>query len=542
VSAAERRFVPSPPFEQDPLRVDSDPDIRWTTANTGEQMPGVLSPLTITITAEPAEVGFRDAFGILGIVPRSEVRMPARRTDLQLGYFYGRCAANVKVIREFFDLTPGTSGAAYEEQMFGGDGLGESTELSRRRYPIVAVKMPLGLLRAPAQLRRLRAELQEWWGETVARMPTATFEEARAACADAEQRMRAVVPHVWIATMAAQLAYGRLVKVVADAGHAGLETTVAGGYGTEEMDMANDLWATSRGRMTKEQFLGIHGWTVPLGMELSESSWRERPEALDGLLENYARLGPDDDPAVVARRRAQQREAAERHVLRALPIWRRPDARLTLKMANEYMQLRTIQKAANAVTWDVMRAAARRMGELLVADGRLDAPDDVFQLTAGELLDGPIPADAKALVAQRAAQHEEYLNLRLPSFWTGNPDPIPITDDGPDPTATVSGVGVSPGIVEGPVRVVTSPTDAEVQTGEILVCETTDPSWIALMVVAAGLVIDVGGPVSHGAIVARELGVPCVINTRNGTTALRTGQRVRIDGTTGAVEILDVPS
>ena len=100
-------------------------------------------------------------------------------------------------------------------------------------------------------------------------------------------------------------------------------------------------------------------------------------------------------------------------------------------------------------------------------------------------------------------------------------------------------MGVSPGIVEGPVRVVSSPTDADVQAGEILVCVTTDPSWISLMVVASGLIIDVGGPVSHGAIVARELGVPCVINTGNGSQVLQTGQQVRVNGTTGIVEIMN---
>jgi phosphohistidine swiveling domain-containing protein len=532
-------------FETDPLNVTSPPDVRWTTANTGEQMPGVLSPLTITLTAEPAELGFRECFRYLGVIPESEVRVPAHRHDFCLGFFNGRCAANVGLIRRMFDLTPGTSGAAYEAQMFGGEGLGESERLSRMRYPIVAVRMPLGLLRVPHALRSLRAELQAWWTRQVLAIPMAGLDEARAACLDAERQMNRNMPFVWIATLAAQLAYGRLCTIVARSGNAGLETTVCGGYGTEELEMATDFWALSRDRITKAQFLGRHGWTVPLGMELAEESWRELPEALDPLLESYKTLSDDKDPTRVAGARAAQRRRAERKILAGLPVWRWPDTLLVLRMASEYMQLRTVQKACNAITWDVMRAGARRLGTLLHEQGKLDDPDDVFQLTAKELLGPSLPTNARELVVERRALHREYLGYRLPTFWTGQPTPEPIEESESSPVPTdngrIEGIGVSPGIVEGPVRVVSGPTDGDVKAGEILVCETTDPSWISLMVVASGLVIDVGGPVSHGAIVARELGVPCVINTHVGTSRLRTGQHVRVDGSTGVVEMIGAP-
>ncbi len=102
----------------------------------------------------------------------------------------------------------------------------------------------------------------------------------------------------------------------------------------------------------------------------------------------------------------------------------------------------------------------------------------------------------------------------------------------------VTGLGVSPGIVEGLARIVHEPGDSELEPGEILVCQTTDPSWSAYFLLAAGVVIDIGGSLSHGAIVARELGIPCVINTLDGTRRLRTGERIRVDGGTGRVERL----
>ena len=101
-------------------------------------------------------------------------------------------------------------------------------------------------------------------------------------------------------------------------------------------------------------------------------------------------------------------------------------------------------------------------------------------------------------------------------------------------------MGVSPGIAEGTVRVVQdadSDQADDFEPGDILVCSITDPSWAPLLSVAAAVVIDIGGPLSHGAIVARELGIPCVINTVDGSRRLRTGDRVTVDGGAGSVRV-----
>jgi pyruvate,water dikinase len=94
-------------------------------------------------------------------------------------------------------------------------------------------------------------------------------------------------------------------------------------------------------------------------------------------------------------------------------------------------------------------------------------------------------------------------------------------------------------VVEGRAVVITDPAmPGEVEVGDVLVSPTTDPSWASILFLVAACVIDVGGPMSHGAIVARELGIPCVINTRDGTKLLRSGDRVRVDGQAGTVEVL----
>ena len=99
-------------------------------------------------------------------------------------------------------------------------------------------------------------------------------------------------------------------------------------------------------------------------------------------------------------------------------------------------------------------------------------------------------------------------------------------------------MAASGGVVEGRARVVTDPGTVELDDGDILVCEATDPSWVGLFMVAGGVVTDLGGLLSHGAIVAREMGIPCVVGTKTVTQTITDGQPIRVNGDTGLVEVL----
>ena len=173
----------------------------------------------------------------------------------------------------------------------------------------------------------------------------------------------------------------------------------------------------------------------------------------------------------------------------------------------------------------------------LAATGVIDDPEDVFYLTIQEL--GALPADPRATIEFRRERRIGYLDVELPLAWTGNPAPVSSDGAGSTSTEPIVGLGVSSGIVEGVAHVITDPTEpSDFEPGDILVCHATDPSWASLFLMASGVVIDIGGMLSHGAIVARELGIPCVINTVSGTQRLHSGDRIRIDGTAGAVTIL----
>jgi pyruvate,water dikinase len=243
---------------------------------------------------------------------------------------------------------------------------------------------------------------------------------------------------------------------------------------------------------------------------------------------------------VIETARGDQRRRAEAELLAALPALRRKPAQLVLGVAARLIPLRGVGKAAFLRCSDVGRTAARVIGAELAAQGVLEDPEDVFMFTIDELLRPDLRDREWGVIAERRATRAEYKQLDVPEFWDGMPEPFPVATGAERAEVAVTGAAVSPGVVEGVARLILDPDgDEDLEPGEILVCRTTDPSWASLMMVASALVIDIGGPISHGAIVARELGIPCVTGTRTGTSAIRTGDRLRVDGGAGTVEILD---
>ena len=522
------------PFS-DPLHQQSAPGTVWTTVNTAEALPGVPTPLGWTLWNFQLERAMRGAFCDIGVLPPAEIRVPERIDDRYSAIFYGRFSANVDQMRAIGDLMPGTSGDALEQQLLGAVHPGAVSNQSRRRYPVVAAKMPRAALAVPKILRQRRAEIDAWWRACVA--APADPDTARARFAEAIVRFEQVMrPHA-VATMLIQALYEQLTKLAAAAGKPGLEIRLMTGYGEmEETRLMADLWSVSRGSQPLDAFLTTHGFHGPAEGEVSSRSWREDPSPLKTLIETYRGMDDSAGPQAVEQQQMQERGTAVAELLGALPWFRRGGAKVVLGAARRYVPQREVGKTAFLQALDVARASARVLGEDLAQRGILGDPEDVFYLTVEEL-DAP-PAEAKELVAFRRERREEYLGLRVPDWWTGMPDAVePEAAEAAGVGDEITGVAGSPGVIEGRARVVLDPTEP-LEPGEILVCETTDPSWTSLFLVAGGLVIDIGGPISHGAIVARELGVPCVINTRTGTRRLQTGDLLRVDGSAGVVQVL----
>jgi pyruvate,water dikinase len=210
-----------------------------------------------------------------------------------------------------------------------------------------------------------------------------------------------------------------------------------------------------------------------------------------------------------------------------------------------------IDQGANAHLRLVLLAVGRK----LVDAGRLDLPDDVLFLRYNELrslIGSADSLDARALVAGRRLEREAAQRLR-PRDWVGTVTPSQLAfpylvnwgypdrfyQQQSEDVRLITGLGASPGVVEGIARVVRTVDEFdEVRDGDILVCQMTNPAWVVLFTKIAGLVTDTGGTTSHPAVLAREFGIPAVIGTSVATTRISTGDRIMVDGTTGRVEIL----
>ena len=133
-------------------------------------------------------------------------------------------------------------------------------------------------------------------------------------------------------------------------------------------------------------------------------------------------------------------------------------------------------------------------------------------------------------------EEERNKGVVLPETFSGRPKPLRASEQVMPDTDVLRGIAVSPGRVTGRARVIMDPRiDATIEPGEILVAPVTDAGWTPLFVAAAGIVVDIGGTLSHGSTVAREYGLPAVVNVKHATRMIRTGQTITVDGTRGEV-------
>jgi pyruvate,water dikinase len=190
----------------------------------------------------------------------------------------------------------------------------------------------------------------------------------------------------------------------------------------------------------------------------------------------------------------------------------------------------------------VMRQGLLESGAVFVTAGLLEQADDLFFLYWRELQEigrkrAISPAHRAAITERRATYVRELRRRQQPrvllSDGTAYFEGVRAADG-----AGIAGDPVSPGTVEGVVRVVFDPVGTRLAPGEILVCPGTDPAWTPLFLAAGGLVMEVGGMMTHGSVVAREFGIPAVVGVHQATTRLHDGQRVRVDGSNGVVTVL----
>lgn len=187
------------------------------------------------------------------------------------------------------------------------------------------------------------------------------------------------------------------------------------------------------------------------------------------------------------------------------------------------------------LTW-LTRRLVLEQGRRLVAQGRLDEERDVFHLTVAQIIDPP--ADAKEIVARRRRERSRLAGLQMPPIFLGkweSADVLPPLRAG----ESITGIGICKGTVVGRARVVDADTIDDLEPGEIMIAHVTDVGYTALFGHCGAVVTDIGGVMSHAAVVAREYGVPCVVDTQVAATRIPTGTLVQVDGETGVVTVLE---
>lgn len=307
-----------------------------------------------------------------------------------------------------------------------------------------------------------------------------------------------------------------------------------------------------------EQFLREFGHRGVYEMELMNPRWSEDPSFVLETIRGYIRDGlPDTDPRQAAREKRRQAEAEVSSGLRFSPA--RPLYLFLLSKAREAMRLREGAKSALVRLVRPARLAALAIGKRLVSKGLLERTEEIFFLTGDEiasLLSAQWDGNGiRAIVDHRLERRKvlqaepapdvvmgdrAMVNLRAGMAPAGlqrvGPDGGARRQPTPDATGALQGVAVSSGVAQGPARLILHPNQGTaLRKGEVLVAPSTDPAWTPLFLRASAVVMEVGGYLSHGAIVAREYGIPAVVNVAGAMSTFRDGETLTVDGNTGLV-------
>jgi pyruvate,water dikinase len=225
--------------------------------------------------------------------------------------------------------------------------------------------------------------------------------------------------------------------------------------------------------------------------------------------------------------------------------------RFLVQQARKHVKNREIMRFARTKTFGLLRAMLNRIGRELHARGLLDAPHDVYLLEIDEVtgfVDGSATCtNLRGLTRLRGEENARYRAMPEPDDRFTTTGAVHIgnafrSSAGSASEGALHGTPCSPGRVRGPVRVIRSPKDDLTLRGEILVAARTDPGWVPLYPSASGLLIERGSVLSHSAIVARELGLPTIVNVPHLMERLRDGIIVEMDATTGVITIVDAPA
>ena len=558
----------------------------WSNVNVGEALPGVGTPFTWSIIRAFSRLGFERAFSALGCTVPAEYGL--------IGGIRGRVYLNLSEFMSVASQIPLLSPAALFEAG-GGGGLEALPGTYRRlspaaflaRLPATGAKLLASQATAPARVAtwapRFRAFRERFYRTPFDRLEDRElrlwFDRVEEVFNHTGALLLEVSSHF---LMSYVLTAGMLHATLGEEGvalekqlYSGLSGLRSAEPGLDLLRMArrvardpalrDRLLATPpeelREALASDQagqtllaafdaFLSSHGHRAIREAELSVPRWSEDPTFPLGVLGAYLAADRLPDPDEMLATRQQAREEATREVLDRLPRGTRNFFLRLLRTSQRTARTREALRSDVVHTMAFYRRLAMEVGQRMAADGRLPAAEDVFLMHLDEIVgvaehrDDP---DLPVRVEARRLEHRAFLGIPDPPDWfvlergrilpRREPEDVFATVDGDGPL--LEGLAGSPGIAVGRACVVREAADRDLlQAGDILVAPYTDVGWTPLFLLTAGVVTDLGGPLSHSCVVAREYGIPTVVNVKRGTELIRTGDRIRVDGAKGTVERL----
>jgi len=430
--------------------------------------------------------------------------------------------------------------------------------LIRKIIPLLRIALPMGMNWLYAILFPLRARAKAFteWERTVQRLL-----EARSTADSIEEKLHLIEHHVGEFTLSG---FAILSLVAPSVDNVERAQKIAGRYiddtaclqrvkqsvphnittemGVELMEVARRLDERDVEPHPSEkkvrEFLRKYGHKSNQDMDVGVPRWVEEPAYVCDLIRSQMRNRTYEQGLRSFYRGAEEAEATIeqiKDVLRRAGASRRVITKVgrLLYTYRETFGLREHSKFVLTQMYQIYREMLREVGEELAAEGRLDRPDDVFFVRFTDVRsDEPLQETVRA----NRRRHESYAGLPAPRIMSSTGECIHAAAE--ESNGALAGVSVSTGVYEGEARVLDSPEQgAELRRGEILVTRATNPAWTPLFVSLGAIVMETGGPISHGSVVAREYGIPAVI-VPEATDRIRTGERIRVDGDAGAVRRL----
>jgi len=536
----------------------------YTRANVGEVFPDPVAPATRSLLLFESELGWRDAYIRMGAFEANE--FPDDEFCI-LGVAGGYCYLNASVMRVFGERAPGLSWKAIDEQFFGAQpGIPDYIEQPGDIRPDLTeqLEQTFGWVFSVTdvdQLDRLNDHKARTIGLRASRPDFSSMSDL-----ELWEYAEALFPfhrelfqeHIFVTTLTT-VPVGVIQTVATAVGRPDLIMPLIAGVGqVDSAEPSYAMWELSRLDPTSDEFAsGFEQFRLDFGSrgpnewEARSPTWDTHPNIALAAIDRMRLAGEDADPRAHQQQRASERAEAAETLLSMVAADPATHGQLAAAIAasGAWLPARERTKTNNIRLIQEIRMPLRELGRRFVERQVFDEIED-FGLVLHEEMEevfGPTPEGLTERVRERRSTHSqlaerepEFVFADSPSDPSSWPKRNDVEVEPLDAGDSIQGFPGCPGVSEGVARVVLDSSDpTALGPGDVLVAPSTDPSWTPLFVPAGGVVVDVGAALSHAIIVSRELGIPCVVSATNATRRIRDGARVRVDGNTGVVTVLD---